>query len=511
MQEDGGVESCAVRGEDWSCCLSLPFSLCFSLWSASSACSIRITLRHTDTLGKSLDTVNRRRAASVSFSRQPLHSSLTPDSLTLHPEASPSPVSPEPAPPGAQSPSQLQYRSKAPHRHFSMVDVSKRMSLPMDIRLPPEILKKLQMQREMENENNSPPCKPLSRMSRRASLSDIGFGKLETYVKLGKLGEGTYATVFKGRSKLTENLVALKEIRLEHEEGAPCTAIREVSLLKNLKHANIVTLHDIIHTERSLTLVFEYLDSDLKQYLDNCGNLMCMNNVKIFMFQLLRGLSYCHKRKILHRDLKPQNLLINDKGELKLADFGLARAKSVPTKTYSNEVVTLWYRPPEVLLGTTEYSTPIDMWGVGCILFEMATGRPMFPGSTVKEELHLVFRLIGTPTEDSWPGISSNEEFRSYMFSQYRPQPLINHVPRLDSEGIDMLTALLLYDTRTRVSAEASLRHPYFLSLGENIHSLVDTSSVFSLREIQLQKDPGHRSSVFQPPGRGKNRRQSIF
>ncbi|CDQ82690.1 unnamed protein product [Oncorhynchus mykiss] len=117
---------------------------------------------------------------------------LTPDSLTLpslHPEASPSPVSPEPATPGAQSPSQLQYRSKAPHRHFSMVDVSKRMSLPMDIRLPPEILKKLQMQREMESENNSPPCKPLSRMSRRASLSDIGFGKLETYVKLGKLGE----------------------------------------------------------------------------------------------------------------------------------------------------------------------------------------------------------------------------------------------------------------------------------------------------------------------------------
>uniref|UniRef100_A0A4W5LWX9 cyclin-dependent kinase n=1 Tax=Hucho hucho TaxID=62062 RepID=A0A4W5LWX9_9TELE len=409
------------------------------------------------------------------------------------------------------SPSYLQYRSKAPHRHFSMVDVSKRMSLPMDIRLPPEVLKKLQMQREMENENNSPPCKPLSRMSRRASLSDIGFGKLETYVKLGKLGEGTYATVFKGRSKLTENLVALKEIRLEHEEGAPCTAIREVSLLKNLKHANIVTLHDIIHTERSLTLVFEYLDSDLKQYLDNCGNLMCMNNVKIFMFQLLRGLSYCHKRKILHRDLKPQNLLINDKGELKLADFGLARAKSVPTKTYSNEVVTLWYRPPEVLLGTTEYSTPIDMWGVGCILFEMATGRPMFPGSTVKEELHLVFRIIGTPTEDSWPGISSNDEFRSYMFSQYRPQPLINHVPRLDTEGIDMLTALLMYDTRTRVSAEASLRHPYFLSLGENIHSLADTSSVFSLREIHLQKDPGHRSSVFQPPGRGKNRRQSIF
>uniref|UniRef100_A0A4W5MJ34 cyclin-dependent kinase n=1 Tax=Hucho hucho TaxID=62062 RepID=A0A4W5MJ34_9TELE len=192
--------------------------------------------------------------------------------------------------------------------------------------------------------------------------SEIGFGKLETYIKLDKLGEGTYATVFKGRSKLTDNLVALKEIRLEHEEGAPCTAIREVSLLKDLKHANIVTLHDIIHTDKCLTLVFEYLEKDLKQYMDDCGSIMSVHNVKIFLFQLLRGLAYCHRRKVLHRDLKPQNLLINDKGELKLADFGLARAKSVPTKTYSNEVVTLWYRPPDVLLGSTEYSTPIDMW-----------------------------------------------------------------------------------------------------------------------------------------------------
>uniref|UniRef100_A0A8C6PE37 Cyclin dependent kinase 17 n=1 Tax=Nothobranchius furzeri TaxID=105023 RepID=A0A8C6PE37_NOTFU len=242
--------------------------------------------------------------------------------------------------------------------------------------------------------------------------------------------KGTYATVFKGRSKLTDNLVALKEIRLEHEEGAPCTAIREVSLLKDLKHANIVTLHDIVHTDKSLTLVFEYLDKDLKQYMDDCGNIMSMHNVKIFLFQILRGLSYCHKRKVLHRDLKPQNLLINERGELKLADFGLARAKSVPTKTYSNEVVTLWYRPPDVLLGSSEYSTQIDMWGVGCIFYEMAAGRPLFPGSTVEDELHLIFRLLGTPAEENWPGISSIEEFKSYNFPKYKPQPLINHAPR---------------------------------------------------------------------------------
>uniref|UniRef100_A0A0B8RY53 cyclin-dependent kinase n=1 Tax=Philothamnus irregularis TaxID=1899461 RepID=A0A0B8RY53_9SAUR len=407
------------------------------------------------------------------------------------------------SPSEGRSPTSVHYRN-GNQRRFSMEDVSKRLSLPMDINLPPEFLQKL----EMENPEIS---KPLSRMSRRASLSDIGFGKMETYVKLEKLGEGTYATVFKGRSKLTKNLVALKEIRLEHEEGAPCTAIREVSLLKNLKHANIVTLHDIIHTKCSLTLVFEYLDSDLKQYLDNCGNLMSMYNVKIFMFQLLRGLSYCHQHKILHRDLKPQNLLINGKGELKLADFGLARAKSVPTKTYSNEVVTLWYRPPDVLLGSTEYSTPIDMWGVGCIHYEMVTGRPMFPGSTVKEELNLIFRMLGTPTEESWPGITSNEEFKAYQFAQYRAQPLINHAPRLDTEGIDLLTNLLLYEAKQRISAESALRHPYFMILDERVHLLPETASIFSLKEIQLQKDPGCRGSSFQHVARGKNRRQSIF
>ncbi|XP_041047581.1 cyclin-dependent kinase 16-like [Carcharodon carcharias] len=171
-----------------------------------------------------------------------------------------------------QSPIRVRLRNHH-HRRFSTEDINKRLSLPADIRLPEGYLEKFAM--------NSPPFdKPMSRRLHRESLSEIGFGKVETYVKLDKLGEGTYATVFKGRSKLTDNLVALKEIRLEHEEGAPCTAIREVSLLKDLKHANIVTLHDIIHTEKSLTLVFEYLDRDLKQYMDDCGNIMNMNNVK---------------------------------------------------------------------------------------------------------------------------------------------------------------------------------------------------------------------------------------
>uniref|UniRef100_A0A4W6F3Z9 Protein kinase domain-containing protein n=1 Tax=Lates calcarifer TaxID=8187 RepID=A0A4W6F3Z9_LATCA len=354
-----------------------------------------------------------------------------------------------------QSPTGVCLRNRG-NRRISAEDLNKRLSLPADIRIPDGYLEKLQL--------SSPPFdQPLSRRSRRASLSEIGFGKLETYIKLDKLGEGTYATVFKGRSKLTDNLVALKEIRLEHEEGAPCTAIREVSLLKDLKHANIVTLHDIVHTDKSLTLVFEYLDKDLKQYMDDCGNILSMQNVKIFLFQILRGLAYCHRRKVLHRDLKPQNLLINDKGELKLADFGLARAKSVPTKTYSNEVVTLWYRPPDVLLGSSEYSTQIDMWGVGCIFYEMAAGRPLFPGSTVEDELHLIFRLLGTPTEDNW--------------------------------HIHILISYLL------ISADEAMRQPYFRSLGPRVHTLPENISIFTLKEVQLQRDPGYRNSSYPESG----------
>ncbi|XP_046440413.1 cyclin-dependent kinase 17-like isoform X2 [Daphnia pulex] len=388
------------------------------------------------------------------------------------------------------------------NRRLSEQDISKRLSLPADLRIPESFLAK---------QSSSSPIfdGPLTRTNRRQSLSEIGFGRMETYTKLDKLGEGTYATVYKGKSRLTDNLVALKEIRLEHEEGAPCTAIREVSLLKDLRHANIVTLHDIVHTEKSLTLVFEYLEKDLKQYMDDCGSILSMNNVKIFLYQLLRGLAYCHRRRILHRDLKPQNLLINDKGELKLADFGLARAKSVPTKTYSNEVVTLWYRPPDVLLGSTEYSTPIDMWGVGCIFFEMASGRPLFPGSTVEDQLQLIFSLLGTPTEETWAGIHGNEDFLSYRFDHCAPQSLIHRAPRLDGDGLDLLNKFLSYEAKKRISAQDAMRHPYFRSLGSMVHKIPDVASIFTCQGIQLTRDPGYRPSNH--GNHSKTRRQSML
>ncbi|EUB65018.1 Cell division protein kinase [Echinococcus granulosus] len=429
---------------------------------------------------------------------------------------------------------------------YGSTGTSKRLSLPASLHLPPHLRQKaIQLLEE-----------PMSRRERRLSLSEIGFGKLQSYAKLDLLGQGTYATVYKGRSLLTENLVALKEIRLEHEEGAPCTAIREVSLLRDLRHANIVTLHDIIHTEKSLTLVFEYLQRDLKQYLHECHNLMHPENVRIFLYQLLRGLAFCHARRILHRDLKPQNLLINDRGDLKLADFGLARAKSIPIKTYSNEVVTLcgksaltgepwllfrisgvdrdhlhyacariwvraWlrapqhpnrsnrrYRPPDVLLGSTEYSTHIDMWGVGCIFFEMATGWPLFPGSTVEEELTLIFKRLGTPTEDSWPGVTTHPHFsKALTYGPYPPVGRFPLSPQFSPSGQALLSKLLVYPGPRRISAAEALKHAYFSrpltattsSVGdvirglplETLANLPDCASIFEVPGIRLHRDPG--------------------
>ncbi|XP_063698670.1 cyclin-dependent kinase 14 [Culicoides brevitarsis] len=318
---------------------------------------------------------------------------------------------------------------------------------------------------------------------------DSPFGKSEAYIKLEQLGEGSYATVFKGYSNLTNQVVALKEIRLQEEEGAPFTAIREASLLKELKHANIVTLHDIVHTRETLTFVFEFVNTDLSQYMERHPGGLDHRNVRLFLFQLLRGLAYCHKRRVLHRDVKPQNLLISEIGELKLADFGLARAKSVPSHTYSHEVVTLWYRPPDVLLGSTEYSTSLDMWGVGCIFVEMITGMPTFPGiRDTYDQLDKIFKMLGTPTEETWSGVTHLPGYKPHKLGFYRQRKLGLSFPRLYDivEGESMAGALLQLDPDNRIGAEEALTHPYFAPLPKKLFELPDEVSIFSVDGIFL-------------------------
>ena len=184
---------------------------------------------------------------------------------------------------------------------------------------------------------------------------------MERHQKMEKIGEGTYGIIYKTKDRVTVEIIALNNIRLEAEdEGIPSTAIREISLLKELQHPNIVRLYDVVHTERKLTLVFEFLDQDLKKYLDVCDIGLGLPILKSFLYQLLTGVAYCHHHRVLHRDFKPPNLLINREGQLKLADFGLARAFGIPVQSYMHEVVTLWYRAPDVLLGSRH---PVDEQG----------------------------------------------------------------------------------------------------------------------------------------------------
>lgn len=285
---------------------------------------------------------------------------------------------------------------------------------------------------------------------------------IQDYVREEKLGEGTYGVVYKARNIRTGKYVALKKIRLESvEEGVPSTAVREISILRELNHPNIVCLQDILHQDNKLYLVFEYMQMDLKKYLDTLKGTIDVMLLKSYTYQILQGLVFCHTRRILHRDLKPQNLLVDNKGAIKLADFGLGRAFGIPVRAYTHEVVTLWYRAPEVLLGATRYSCPVDVWSVACIFAEMASKKPLFHGDSEIDQLFKIFQILGTPNDEVWPGVTELRDFKP-NFPCWRGKALTQVCPKLGAVACELLKSMLVYNPAHRLSAKAALSHSYF-------------------------------------------------
>ncbi|KAL6858939.1 hypothetical protein ACP4OV_017941 [Aristida adscensionis] len=298
-----------------------------------------------------------------------------------------------------------------------------------------------------------------------------GLRAMDLYEKLEKVGEGTYGKVYKAREKATGRVVALKKTRLpEDDEGVPSTALREVSLLRMLSQERyVVRLLDLKQGENKqgqtvLYLVFEYMDTDLKKFIRSHRNNhehIPSPTVKILMYQLCKGVAFVHGRGVLHRDLKPHNLLMDRKTmTLKIADLGLSRAFTIPVQKYTHEILTLWYRAPEILLGASRYSTPVDIWSVGCIFAELVTNQPLFAGDSELQQLLHIFKVLGTPNEEVWPGVSKLRDW--HVYPQWKPTNLSSVVPGLDADGLDLLEKMLQYDPVKRISAKKSMEHPYF-------------------------------------------------
>jgi len=278
-----------------------------------------------------------------------------------------------------------------------------------------------------------------------------GCRSVDEFHCLNRIEEGTYGVVFRGVEKKTGKKVALKRLKMEKEkEGFPITSLREVCTLSKANHPNIVNVQEIVvgSSVDKIYIVMEYVEHDLKSLTETMKHPFLVGEVKTLMKQLLSGIHHLHDNWILHRDLKTSNLLLSHRGILKIGDFGLAREYGSPLRPYTPIVVTLWYRCPELLLGQKEYSTAVDMWSVGCILAELVQRKALLPGRGELDQIKLIFKLLGTPDENIWPGYSQLPMVKNSDLPTYPRRNELRKrfsVTQFDETGLDLLNNVLGY------------------------------------------------------------------
>ncbi|KAJ8928120.1 hypothetical protein NQ314_019346 [Rhamnusium bicolor] len=282
--------------------------------------------------------------------------------------------------------------------------------------------------------------------------------------KIEFLGEGQFATVYKARDIENNNIVAVKKIKIgsrqEAQDGINRTALREIKLLQELHHKNLIGLLDVFGHMSNVSLVFDFMDTDLEIIIKDNTIILTTANIKSYILQTLQGLEYLHLNWILHRDLKPNNLLVNSTGVLKIGDFGLAKLYGSPNRVNTHQVVTRWYRAPELLFGAKQYSTCIDMWAVGCILAELLLRVPLFPGESDLDQLTKIFSVFGNPTPENWPGVKTLSDY--IEFKPFAPIPLKNIFTAAADDLLDLMECFLVLNPIKRKECTECLQMPFF-------------------------------------------------
>lgn len=286
------------------------------------------------------------------------------------------------------------------------------------------------------------------------------------YKRISQIGEGTYGKVYKARNLQTLKMVALKLLRMESErDGFPITAIREIKLLQSLRHPNIVSLLEMMVEKSQVYMVFEYLDHDLAGILSHPHLTFNEGNIKYLFKQMAEGLAYMHHRGILHRDIKGPNILLSNTGQVKIADFGLARSIDLlnPDALYTNRVITLWYRPPELLLGETKYNGAVDIWGLGCILAEFFVRKALFQSKDAIGQIKSIYSILGTPLENGWPEAVELPWYQLIQPREPRASQLVAKLGQIiPNQALMLIEKMLKLNPKVRYTADEMLKDPYF-------------------------------------------------